>query len=56
MCISRSLDARVDVQKGCGMGLGGYAYSCVPSFVHTTLHAMHTSLHTIFGHSVQLKS
>ena len=47
---------RVDVQKGCGMGLGGYAYLCVPSFVHTTLHTMHTILHTIFGHSVQLKS
>ena len=45
-----------DVQKGCGMGLGGYAYLCVPSFVHTTLHTMHTILHTIFGHSVQLKS
>ena len=38
------------------MGLGGYAYSCVSSFVHTTLHTMHTILHTIFGHSVQLKS
>lgn len=45
-----------DVQKGCGMGLGGYADLCVPSFVHTTLHTMHTILHTIFGHSVQLKS
>ena len=47
---------RVDVQKGCGMGFEGYAYSCVSSFVHTILHAMHTILHTIFGHSVQLKS
>ena len=53
----------VDVQKGCGMGLGGYADLRVPSFVHTTLHTMHTILHTmhtilhtIFGHSVQLKS
>ena len=46
----------VDVQKGCGMGLACYAYLCVPSFVHTTLHTMHTILHTIFGHSVQLKS
>ena len=45
-----------DVQKGCGMGLGGYADLRVPSFVHTTLHTMHTILHTIFGHSVQLKS
>ena len=26
----------VDVQKGYGMGLGDYAYLCVPSFVHTT--------------------
>lgn len=26
----------VDVQKGCGMGLEGYAYLCVPSSVHTT--------------------
>lgn len=43
----------VDVQKGCGMGLGGYADLRVPSFVHTTLHTMHTILHTIFGHSVQ---
>lgn len=48
--------AWVDVQKGCGMGWGGYAYLRVPSFVHTTLHTMHTILHTIFGHSVQLKS
>lgn len=24
----------VDVQKGCGMGLGGHAYLRVPSFVH----------------------
>lgn len=24
----------VDVQKGCGMGLEGYAYLCVPSLVH----------------------
>ena len=47
---------RADVQKGCGMGWGGYAYLRVPSFVHTTLHTMHTILHTIFGHSVQLKS
>lgn len=38
------------------MGLGGYADLRVPSFVHTTLHTMHTILHTIFGHSVQLKS
>ena len=47
---------RVDVQKGCGMGLAWHAHLCVSSFVHTTLHAMHTILHTIFGHSVQLKS
>ena len=47
---------RVDVQKECGMGWARYAYLCVPSFVHTTLHTMHTILHTIFGHSVQLKS
>lgn len=46
----------VDVQKGYGMGLACHAYLCVPSFVHTTLHTMHTILHTIFGHSVQLKS
>ena len=39
------------------MGLGGYAYlRAPPSSVHTTLHTMHTILHTIFGHSVQLKS
>ena len=25
---------RVDVQKGCGMGLACYAYLCVPSFVY----------------------
>ena len=30
----------VDVQKKCGMGLACYAYLCVPSFVHTTLHTM----------------
>lgn len=44
-----------DVQKGCGMGLGGYADLRVPSFVHTTLHTMHTILllapgaHSQFG-------
>lgn len=38
-----------DVQKGCGMGLGGYADLRVPSFVHTTLHTMHTILHTILA-------
>ena len=47
---------RLRLFRGCGMGLGGHADLCVPSFVHTTLHAMHTILHTIFGHSVQLKS
>ena len=38
---------RVDVQKGCGMGLACCAYLRVPSFVHTTLHTMHTILHTM---------
>lgn len=67
MCISHPLDARVAAlraavgcgwtyRRGCGMGLACHAYLCVPSFVHTTLHTMHTILHTIFGHSVQLKS
>ena len=67
MRISHPLDARVAAlraavgcgwtyRRGCGMGLGGYADLRVPSFVHTTLHTMHTILHTIFGHSVQLKS
>ena len=34
----------VDVQKGCGMGLGGYAYLRVPSSVRTPVWSATTAL------------
>ena len=34
----------VDVQKGCGMGLGGYAYLRVPSFVRPSVWPATTAL------------
>lgn len=67
MCISRPLDARVAALRaavGCGRTYrrdAAWAWEVMPicafrRALHTTLHTMHTILHTIFGHSVQLKS
>lgn len=67
MCISHPLDARVAALRaavGCGWTYrrgAAWAWEDMPicafrRSLHTTLHAMHTILHTIFGHSVQLKS
>ena len=47
---------RVDVQEGAAWAWEDMPICAFRRSLHTTLHAMHTILHTIFGHSVQLKS